>query len=286
MSIQGTDSPAGQSAALYIDANAINETYGIEISGDASAWGGIKIRDIANFPLWIENYIHGGSSDPTFYIQSYGLIAAPRWYKKSSAIERQYNNFMLNEGGVFIKEPKNIARDFTDVIESDALATVAMVKAYSTNIYHLEFCIILKRLVSGSLVNVFGNSGFQFMFTNGKDDDLVFDNGLQFTVEGYQANTQISDFILAEHHSFTDTETTDVQLASIINIDDGTEKIVIRGVGIFTQGKDYEWTDPLDQQVYDLPITEMYLQVAKITDEEDYTIEKGSFVKITLKNED
>lgn len=213
-----------------------------------------------------------------FQLSFDGSITATKFYRKNSTITNQYNNLVCNKDGKFEKDAKNICylnANFN--IVSDVLVKVPLFSlvAKATNIYHLEFKFILKRLTAPEAIDVFGNSHFQFKFTNENTlNEIEFIGGVTWREEPYTSTSQYSsgdiDCLPTHNHKEFDASEA-IQTTFPGGTNNNIEYMILRGEGIFIQNS---------------VTNEFSVSVAKLIDNEDYQIIKGSFMKITLKNED
>ena len=236
--------------------------YGLDLYGIFGAY--INCRE------WISSEIE----DVAFKVLYSGLINANKYYKKGvTGVTNQYNNLVSDYLGNFEKQLKNIGILLTDqTITSDSLVDIpnCYTSAMRTNYYHCEFRIILKRLAGSSAVNVFGNSGLQFQFTNLGANEIEILGGIRyeyFYLDGMndQAVGGAFDCMNLEASPYV---IDNADMAS--NSTTSAENLIVEGSFTFLQATDNDT---------------LALLIAKTTDADDYTVEKGSFVKITLKNE-
>jgi hypothetical protein len=217
-----------------------------------------------------------GVPNVQFEVDANGKIRAWKHYKKaSSGVTNQFNNLVSDYLGNYEKQLKNIGILKNDyLIETNSLGsgelTDCLVYPMRTNYYHCEFRIILKRLIGASAVNVFGNSGLQFQFTNFGTNEIEILGGIRyeyFYLDGAndQAVGGAFDCMNLEAAPYV---IDNADMAS--NSTTSAENLIVEGSFTFLQATDNDT---------------LALLIAKTTDADDYTVEKGSFVKITLKNE-
>ena len=235
-------------------------------------------------PLKIWNDIDGITDDiynVQFEVDANGKIRAWKYYKKAgSGLAKQHNNIIVDELGNFLKQLKTIGILKTDyLINSNSLGSGELMDCLTypmqTNYYHCEFRIILKRLTGASAVNVFGNSGLQFQFTNFGENEIAILGGIVYQ---YQYSDGVNDQAVGGAFDNMNFGTppygeapwivNNPEIASNSTV--SAEYLIVTGSFTFLQATDNDT---------------LALLIAKTTDADDYYVKKGSFVKITLKNE-
>jgi len=200
-----------------------------------------------------------------------GSYLGTKYKKSSSGVTNQFNNIVVDEFGNFEKQQKNIGILLADqLIDSATLVEVpnCSTKPMRTNYYHCEFRIILRRLMGTSIVDVFRNSGLQFKFTNNGANEIEILGGIRYQ---YQYQDGVNDDAVGGAYDCMNFAYIIDNAGFALNSTYVAEYLIVDGSFTFLQATDND---------------NLKLYIAKVTDAEDYTIEKGSFVKITLKNED
>lgn len=217
----------------------------------------------------------GQEPNVQFEVDANGKIKAWKKYKKgASGVTGQFNNLVVDELGNFEKQKKNIGILLTDqLITSGGWAEVPDMHVHPirSNYYHCQFRFVLKRLMQNVPYDTFGASGFCPRFTNDGVVEIEILGGIEYQ---YQYSDGINDqacggafdnmkFGTAPYY----INNPDIQA----NSTDSAEYLIVSGDFVFLQSSNCD-----DLKCY----------VTKQVADEDYTVEKGSFVKISLKNED
>lgn len=206
-------------------------------------------------------------------IYSTGQWQGNEYYKKAATGSQlyQYNNIVVDEEGNFEKQLKNIAikTGGTEITLDTPVPIPEMaVMAMRSNEYHLDFRLILEKLAGGESEDVIYNNGMQFIFSNSTANDVSFYNGLSWRADHYYNATLEAQASFHKHADFSNNQTTD---ALINSVSTNVQRVVLHGEGVFRQ---HSGSDLLN------------LKLATVqSGVSGYSVAKGSYMKITLKNE-
>lgn len=208
-----------------------------------------------------------------FQVDDLGQWQGKKFYKKSATGSQlyQYNNIVVDEEGNFEKQLKNIAikTGGTEITLDTPVPIPEMaVTAMRSNEYHLDFRLILEKLAGGESEDVIYNNGMQFIFSNSTANDVSFYNGLSWRADHYYNATLEAQASFHKHADFSNNQTTD---ALINSVSTNVQRVVLHGEGVFRQ---HSGSDLLN------------LKLATVqSGVSGYSVAKGSYMKITLKNE-